>query len=199
MATPLGHFLVGLALAEGLARDRQEFRHAPWLAAVACAPDLDVVPGLLAGDLSRFHHGVTHSLAAAMLFAGTAIAVLRWLGHRASWRWFFLIAALYASHSALDAVTLDNSDPRGMPILWPWSSTVYQSPWILLPNVQHSSLPVVSVHNAVLVLQEGVLFAPLVAAVRALRCRRWTTPAVWVYGSWFLGAVGISVWVLNAF
>jgi membrane-bound metal-dependent hydrolase YbcI (DUF457 family) len=199
MATPLGHYLVGLAVAEGVARDRQELRWAPWLAAVACAPDLDVLPGLLVGDMSRFHHGISHSLAAAVAFAGGTLAVLRWRGWPVRPRLFLLVAVLYASHSALDGVTMDNSDPRGMPLLWPWVTTAFQSPWLLLPNVQHSSAPVVSTHNAVLMAQEAALFVPLVGLVRRLRDRAWTSHAVWLYAGWFLAAVGLSVSTVNAF
>jgi hypothetical protein len=194
MATPLGHYLVGLALAGGLARDDHERARSPWLAAIACVPDLDLVPGVLVGDPSRFHHGVTHSLTAAILFAGAVAVLLAVAGHRAPTRFVLVVAALYASHSALDALTLDNSDPRGVPLLWPWRDTTYESPWLLLANVQHTREPIVSAHNLRLMLQEAFVFLPLVGLIRTVRGSRraWAGAATWVYASWFLAAAGIS-------
>ncbi|HEX9818976.1 MAG TPA: metal-dependent hydrolase [Methylomirabilota bacterium] len=195
MATPLGHYLFGLALAAGLARDGRERAHGPWLAAVACVPDLDVIPGLVVGDPSRFHHGVTHSLTAAVLFAGAFAALGTWAGRRATARLVVLVAVLYASHSVLDALTLDLSDPRGVPLLWPWRDTTYESPWLLLPNVQHTREPVVSAHNALLMVREAVVFLPLIGLVRAVRgCRgAWAAAATWIYASCFAAATAVSV------
>jgi hypothetical protein len=49
-------------------------------------------------------------------------------------------------------------------------------------------------------VQEMVVFVPLVALAHVLRSRRraWARPAVFLYGSWFLAAVAVSVAALNA-
>jgi membrane-bound metal-dependent hydrolase YbcI (DUF457 family) len=201
MATPLGHYLVGLAVGTAVARDPGDRARMPWLAAVACVPDLDVIPGLVVGNPSQFHHGITHSVAAALLFAGASVLLGGRLGIRPSPRLFLLIAGLYTSHGLLDALTLDRSDPRGVPLLWPWVTTAYQSPWLLLPNVQHTSAPIVSTHNMALMVQEAFLFVPLVGLVRILR----GDPGVpgrrvaWLYGAWFLTAVVVSLASLESF
>lgn len=201
MATPLGHYLVGLSLAVGLGRDAPERARGRWLAALACVPDLDVIPGVFVGDLGRFHHGATHSLTAAALFAGTTTLVLLWRGRPATTRLLLLVFVLYASHSLVDAFTLDTSPPRGVPLLWPWDHTTYKSPWPLLPNVQHTREPLLSTHNLLLMVQEAMLFVPLVALAHVLRSRRrtWTRSAVYLYGGWFVAAVAVSVASLNAF
>lgn len=195
MATPLGHYLVGYALAAGLARDGRERAHSSWLAVVACVPDLDLIPGFVVGDPSRFHHGVTHSLTAAVLFAGAVAALVTGAGRRPTARLVVLVGMLYASHSLLDALTLDTSDPRGVPLLWPWRDTTYESPWLLLPNVQHTRAPIVSAHNALLMLQEAFVFLPLIGLVRTARgCRRaWTAATTWVYATWFAAAAAVSL------
>lgn len=201
MATPLGHYLFGLAIAEALGQDRDEREWAPWLAAIACVPDLDFLPGLLMGDPSRFHHGASHSLTAAVLFTIVAVPLLSWRGRRPWGRLLVLVFALYASHVVLDFVTLDPGEPRGVPLWWPWLPTTYESPWLLLPNVQHTREPLLSAHNALLMVQEAVLFLPLVGLVRALKGpgRPWAEPVTWLCGAWFVAAVGISVASLNSF
>jgi LexA-binding, inner membrane-associated putative hydrolase len=68
MATPIGHYLFGLSITQTFARDEHEKRQAFWLAAVACLPDLDIVPGVMVGKLNQFHHGASHSFFAAALF-----------------------------------------------------------------------------------------------------------------------------------
>jgi inner membrane protein len=201
MATPLGHYLVGLSLASALARDAEERARGRWLAAIACVPDLDVIPGLFVGDLARFHHGATHSLLATALFTGAAAGILSWRDGAPAPKLLLLVLMLYASHSLLDAFTLDTAAPYGVPLLWPWTGTTYEFPWMLLPNVQHSREPLVSAHNVLLMAQEAFVFVPLVGLAHVLASSRcaWKRPAVWLYGGWFLVAVAISVASLNSF
>lgn len=129
MPLPLAHSLTGAALWAAL-DERADPSAAGRLAAavvIANAPDLDLVPGVLLGDPNRFHHGPTHSLLTALAL-GLAVG---WLG-RSRLRWplargtlggwtgtAVMVAALWASHVALDMVTRDPSSPMGVPALWP--------------------------------------------------------------------------------
>jgi len=194
MATPVGHYLLGLCITQIFARNSTEQKRGLWLGAVACTPDLDVLPGLLVGNLSQFHHGGSHSLLAAATFAISAILI----GPRKVWpRVFYsfvLVFCLYASHIFLDLLTLDTSAPYGVPLYWPWIQRSYQSPWLLLPNVHHTRAPVFGTYNLVLAIREGLLFLPLIGLVLCLRVSRWpwTAKAGWLYGGWFLLAVWAS-------
>lgn len=195
MATPLGHYLVGLSITQGLARDSAERKRGLWLAVIACLPDLDVIPGFFLGRLAQFHHGITHSFAAAAIFS-----IFSWLffGRRdrvISLNLSILVFLLYASHVVLDFVTLDTGAPYGVPLFWPWSQDSYQSSWLLLPNVQHTRAPLFSLHNIALIAREAVIFLPLVAFIHA-RTHPHTTRSLrsaWFYGGWFILAVLASV------
>jgi hypothetical protein len=96
--SPVGHSLTGLALA-GLTqylRNRQghawplpALRRGPAtslpllalaLAAAACAPDLDFIPGVLVGDPNWLHRGLSHSLAASRLCGGVSLLDYRDVG-----------------------------------------------------------------------------------------------------------------------
>lgn len=199
MATPVGHFLIGLSITQVFARSPIERRRGLWLATVACVPDLDVLPGLVVGNMAQFHHGASHSLAVAAIFA---IAGSLLLG-RKEWKYslelLLLFFLLYASHAILDFFTFDRAPPYGVPLFWPWIRESYQSGWPLLPHVQHTAAPLASVHNLLLMIQEILVFLPLTGVILSLKISRWpwTQKAAWLYSSWFLIAVLASLLALR--
>lgn len=198
MATPVGHYLVGLTIAGMFARNDDERRRAPWVAAIACMPDLDLLPGLVVGNLSRFHHGLSHSLAAAVVVAVVATVVLARRVQAGAAHLFLLSFLLYGSHCLLDFLTLDTGEPIGVPLLWPWTGATFQSPILLLPNVQHTRAPVVSVHNLLLIVREGLVFVPLVGLMYSTKSAPGPSRKVeaWLYGGWFVVAAGLSILLL---
>lgn len=199
MATPLGHYLVGLSITQGLARDSAERKRGLWLAVFACLPDLDFIPGFLVGRPGQFHHGVTHSFAAAAIFSIFTWLFFRWRARGISLNLSILVFLLYTSHVVLDFVTLDDSVPYGVPLFWPWSHDSYLSSWLLLPNVHHTRAPLFGPHNLVLMVREGVIFLPLIGLVRALKHSEpaWPVRRAWLYAGWFIFAVGASAFSLH--
>jgi membrane-bound metal-dependent hydrolase YbcI (DUF457 family) len=193
MATPIGHYLLGLSITQAVARDHTGRKRGLWLAAVACVPDLDVIPGLFVGNLSRFHHGATHSFAAAALFAVFSWLLLKPVRQSPA-TLVAVLFLLYASHVVLDFFTLDTGAPFGVPLFWPFSGESYQSSWLLLPNVQHTRAPLVSLHNVGLMARETLIFLPLIALIHTLKrgnVGRLLTP-VCLFGGWFILAVWVS-------
>jgi membrane-bound metal-dependent hydrolase YbcI (DUF457 family) len=83
-------------------------------------PDFDFLPGILIGDLRAFHHGVSHSLALAVLFGLVVFFFIRGRHTEVAVRAGLLAAAAYASHVLLDLVGV-NDGTRGVPIIWPLS------------------------------------------------------------------------------
>jgi hypothetical protein len=69
MPSPVGHSLMGYVIygATGLTGDRNWTVSMLYLFA-ANAPDLDFLPGLVIGNLSKYHHGPSHSVGFAILF-----------------------------------------------------------------------------------------------------------------------------------
>lgn len=136
MATPLGHGLAGIAvgvLGHGSVPSRRWYLFA---AVAGNAADLDLVPGLLSGDVNRFHQLASHSLLAAVLFgAGVALVLRR--RHAAALRVGCVASAMYASHLLLDFFTRDARAPFGLPLLWPLSNEHFISPWSLFGGVRH--------------------------------------------------------------
>ena len=168
MATPVGHALAGVAIGLALRGGRASLALAVGGAAAALSPDLDFVPGLLAGDPSRFHHALTHSLGAAMMVAALAALIAR---HERG-RWSLVVGTAYLSHLLLDYLTVDDSPPNGIPALWPLGDAVFLSPIALLPPVLHSDGNAISLHNVLVALRELALLGPLVLFAGLWRRRR---------------------------
>ncbi|MDR1520022.1 MAG: metal-dependent hydrolase [Planctomycetota bacterium] len=142
---PLTHAMAGQMLADALPFARRLGGKAPMAAAlIAMAPDLDLLPAILAGFppvhngrfwelfdrglARRFHRGYTHSFFFAAL-ASLPLGVLawRWSGRRGRWLHWSLLAllALY-SHIVLDIV-----NPYGTRAWLPFSGA--RVAWGLLP------------------------------------------------------------------
>ena len=187
MPTSIAHAFGGLAAAEGSgARGWSRARLLLFCTIVANLPDLDFIPGILAGDAGRFHRHATHSLLATLLFA---LACALWAhrrrrvppGDAARFAWLgFLV---YGSHLALDMLVSAPSTSAGVPLLWPIGKaryfTVLHLPGPLaalldldFPKHQHFFHAVFSAHGAVVFLGHGLLFAPLPVLAWLLR-RAW--------------------------
>lgn len=171
MPSPLGHALAGLATGFLVAgRGSQPDRGPRWLgrlegqavlfAAVACAPDLDLIVGT--------HNGPTHSIGAAVL---AGLAVFAWTR---STRLAVAVAAAYSSHVLLDWFNQDDSPPLGVMALWPFSREHFMSPWPLLPAVSRRYwLPGFWWHTFKVALLELAVFGTFAAVVwwRRVRAR----------------------------
>ncbi|MDZ7379427.1 MAG: metal-dependent hydrolase [candidate division KSB1 bacterium] len=101
---------------------------------------------------------------------------------------------MYTSHLLLDFFTLDTGAPYGIPLFWPFSQETYQSHWPVLPNVQHTSGPLLSVHNLMLVLREAAVLLPAVGLVLTLKVhgRFWPRGMAWLLGASSFAAACIS-------
>jgi inner membrane protein len=164
MPSPVGHSLMGYAIycATGRRGEPTWAVSALYLLA-ANAPDLDFLPGLMVGDLSRYHHGPSHSVGFAILFGIVASLFF-------SRRLYTLIVAssLYFSHVLLDYLVQDPSPPHGVPLLWPWTYEYYMAPFAFFPRFDYlarsteSTLAVIfTLHNLSTIATEILLLSPL--------------------------------------
>jgi inner membrane protein len=140
MASPYGHTLVGLTLLN-LWFPRRSFNTRSrslygWIILGASLPDLDFIPGLILGQGGRFHHGISHSIGFALLAAlliGIG-AVLVKNGERLI-KVAGLAFCLILSHLILDYFT---ESPKGFPLFWPFTDTLFLSPLPILPRVERT-------------------------------------------------------------
>jgi membrane-bound metal-dependent hydrolase YbcI (DUF457 family) len=105
-------------------------------------PDLDYLPGLIAGAMSRWHQGAGHSIGAVALLALVSWCVARLARGRigppgtvAIW-----CLVLAGGHLLVDVMTRDTSPPVGIPLLWPFSDLRAHLPFAVFPNFDKHSL-----------------------------------------------------------
>src|SRR5919108_865930 len=170
MPSPVGHSLLGYLIYRGTGAAPAE---RTWLTLAlyllgANAPDLDFIPGLLLGVPARYHHGPSHSLGCAVLFALAVSGVILFLKLGDFVRKSITFFLLFFSHVMLDYFSTDTSLPYGVPLLWPLSSEYYIAPFAFLPDVHRSVATSTikfiasffSLHNLWAVTVEAIMFIP---------------------------------------
>ena len=169
MASPIGHTLIAVLAARKPAA-RATNRKWLFLACVATiAPDLDLLPGLFVGEINRYHHGISHSLGAAVMF-GAVSALAAGRLHMSRVRLGIVAASLYASHLVLDLLTVDTRPPFGQPLFWPLTGQYFAMRSPFLMGIRHNAegglaafvRDVFSLHNMNAAFREVLLVAPVV-------------------------------------
>ena len=133
----------------------------------ANAPDLDFLPGLFVGDLGRYHHGPSHSIAFAILFGLCAGAFFSRRMHA-----FVIAFSLYLSHVLLDYLVQDPSPPLGVRLFWPFSHEYYMAPFAFYRPFNYPGSfaePMISIvfsfHNLLTLLTEILFLLPVLVFV----------------------------------
>ena len=125
MPSPVGHALGGIAAAWLVippnARRHHPLHAATVVAAVAVAPDLDL--------LAHLHRGPSHSVGAVVLAGLVTFVATRDL------RWSLAAAVAWASHVFLDWAGTDTRPPSGVMAFWPVSRAYFQAGLHLFPAV----------------------------------------------------------------
>lgn len=184
MALCFAHAAAGYLVYEAV-RPAGPHRPALLVAAVglACAPDLDFVPGIVLGRPGAFHRGVTHTVLAAAL-AGLVVSLGSWWA-AAPWRaWAagLFAAAAWTSHLLVDFLTVDAVPPYGGRFLWPVSDRFLLSPVTPLREIVIDPsgrtaffASLLRPHTALAWASDLAVLVLAVAGVHALRA--WRAPA----------------------
>ena len=122
MPSPIGHALGGIA-AGWHAAPKRDRTTAAILAAIAIAPDLDLLVGS--------HREATHSIGAAAIAAVLAALVCR----RDRARWGTAAGLAWVSHVGLDWLSNDTRPPIGVMALWPMSRDYFKAAIEIFPPV----------------------------------------------------------------
>ena len=171
MPSPVGHALIGLTVAN-LVLKHKLYRSVLWLVFVlfaANAADLDFLPGWYLGDINRYHHGISHSVGMAFIFACGCAIFSRLITVQS--RLVFTVAlVMYLSHLLGDYFGVDVVEPFGAPFLWPLSQDYYLAPAALFPAIEHGGLgeesmtvfdKIFSIKNLMAICVETIIIIPL--------------------------------------
>jgi len=178
MSSPVGHSLAGYLIyccrVKGISVRREKVLFPAALLA-ANLPDLDFLPGFLVGRPNLYHHGISHSLGAVLvfsLFMTLGIQLLKKYSLIKNFLFFFIISC---SHLLLDYISFDGRPPEGIPVFWPLSSQYMILPHPILPPIRHSHLDnatvaqfltdFLSLHNLYVVGLECGIMLPIFAIV----------------------------------
>lgn len=172
MATPLGHSLAGFVVYKFFYPEDKKIN---WLRAIsliliANLPDLDFLPGFLAGSLNRNHHGIIHSLGFSLLAAAALGFVFqKWLKRNFLKSWGIIFLTL-VFHLLIDFFTLDLSRPAGGKFLWPLSNNFFISKLPILPPFWRDRWPdIFQPQNIATLLVEGALFGLIIIVIENIR------------------------------
>lgn len=183
MPSPVGHSLIGLAIGMGFFVPRQPVRdiaRSAWslrrpllaAAALANAPDVDYLPGIVSGDLNAYHHFHTHTLGWVVLVVAGVWLVWRCFRPAAGGREFVFLFALLSSHLVADWFTADGRFPFGIMALWPVSGDFTIAPWPVFMRLHKRDWSeFLQWHNVIAVGWEVMVCLPLLAAVAAWKTR----------------------------
>jgi inner membrane protein len=176
MPLPIGHTLTGIAFFQ--TRPGLFFKN-KWVDAfffvfLANLPDADFLPGLMLGSPNLYHHGIFHSLGAALAIA----VVMGWIFYqkkRPFWRFSVLVFLIFYSHLLLDYFSRDFAAPYGLPLFWPFSNRYYIAAHPIFINIIRSNRSanffssLLNRHNLEAALLEIMLLGGLVVLVVIVR------------------------------
>jgi len=176
MPTPIGHTLLGMVMLKPFIGIRPEipvWRIYALIILGANFPDFDFFPGLLVGDINRYHQGISHSFTFALCFGLLSSIWYRWFG--VSRIRLIIIASLACcSHLFMDYFGYDAREPFGMPLLWPFVEGHWSSSISLFSGVRHGVpgddfvtflLAVFSVENLFAVGKEVLSITPFLLLI----------------------------------
>lgn len=181
MSSPFGHSLAGFIIYsyKNKSLKPKETYKLFFYIFIANAPDLDFLIGMMVGKPNLYHHGISHSLGMAALFAFIIALFAHWFQKNNDLSIknnFFLLFILICSHLFFDLISVDGRPPYGIPLFWPFSDRYFMVP--ILPPVKHSVLDhatiiqffedVFSVHNIYVVLLEIIVMTPFVLIMMLL-------------------------------
>jgi membrane-bound metal-dependent hydrolase YbcI (DUF457 family) len=164
LPSPVGHALAGIAAGWAVVPRRDRLA-AAGLAAIAIAPDLDLLVGT--------HRAASHSLGAAVMAGAVAAALApRWLGQvaggrRAARARVFLAATLaWSSHVLLDWLSNDTRPPIGVMALWPLTHDYFKAALEIFPPVSRRYWERrFWIYNSHALVAELLILGPIAAAV----------------------------------
>jgi inner membrane protein len=114
-------------------------------------PDFDAIPGILVGNLKRFHNNESHSLFVAVGIAILGAIFMRWSKRENFRYWFLLIFSCVGLHIVMDYFTYG----RGVMAFWPLSSERFISPVLLFYGL-HWSEGIFSVKHLWTIVNETI-------------------------------------------
>jgi len=176
MPLPIGHTLAGLACAQ-VRRGfffMNRWHDAIFFVFLANLPDADFLPGIILGHPNLYHHGIFHSVGAALAIAAAG-GCFFYLKKQPFWSRAAAIFLVFSSHLLLDFFAWDFAAPYGLPLFWPFSSQYFITAKPFFINIIRSSatndffISLFNRHNLAAALREVIVLGGLALTAAVLR------------------------------
>ena len=136
MPTPVAHCIFGLIISSTSSYGKifkNKFLNFFLIIFVTVAPDFDFIPGIFAGFLFKYHHGISHSFFFGIVFSFLLSFIIYLFQKRYLFSRTFLFAVIYSFHVILDLFVYDDGklNGLGMPVFFPFNSDRYISSVVL--------------------------------------------------------------------
>jgi membrane-bound metal-dependent hydrolase YbcI (DUF457 family) len=135
---------------------------------LAALPDVDLL-------LPIAHRTATHSLG-AVAAVGLLMIVAAVVTGEVTAKIALACVAAFASHLLFDWLSVDQSAPRGIQLLWPFTSTWFISGWDVFSGTERRHLfRLATIHkNLNTISREVAILAPVVGAIWLVRVKALT-------------------------
>lgn len=179
ISTPIGHSFCGAAAYLGIRRkERWDWTLFFWVLFISNLPDIDYVPGFIAGKPNLFHHGPTHSVLFVILIGLVVGFAFSWREGGGFRKFGFLFISVGLLHLLLDYFTVDRSFPYGEQLFWPFSGAYFLSPVTVFRDVAKGSTnsdffrTAFNPHNLITGFTELAVFVPMTLATLWISLRK---------------------------
>lgn len=175
MASPIGHSLAGMSIYFACGRKiwgRGVLKSVLLYIFLANLPDIDFALGILIGNPSCFHHGVTHTLGFIVLATFTCVFIIK-LKKLNYWPICGIVFLLLSSHIMIDFFTRDNLYPHGIMIFWPFSSRYFYPSFYIFSEINREGIKgLFGLPNILAGLKEFFIFLPVALGLLYFRIKR---------------------------
>ncbi|MCJ7526075.1 MAG: metal-dependent hydrolase [Candidatus Aminicenantes bacterium] len=177
MPLPIGHALAGLACAQVRPGFffRNRWQDVFFFVFLANLPDADFLPGIILGHPNLYHHGIFHSVGAALAIAAAG-GWFFYLKKQPFWSRAVAIFMVFSSHLLLDFFSWDFGAPFGIPLLWPFVNRYFIAARPIFINVIRSGrsddffISLFNRHNLAAAGREIMIMGGVLVAVVTVRC-----------------------------
>lgn len=173
MPSPYAHFIAGTLLTTRYIKTQKPARKALENAAIillfSLMPDLDVIPGLIAGDIAAYHNQIGHSPFFLLVVATVSMVFIRrfLLPHRHYLSLLSLAILALSLHLFMDWLT----NGRGLLLLWPLQNTRFSAPATPFYGVRYSN-GLFSPQLWITFFNESLIMGTVTFIALAIRSRR---------------------------
>jgi len=145
MPSPIGHSIIGLCIYAFVNRNlnfKKNWKEMLLYIFLSNLSDVDVIPQLFGFSIPFIEHReILHGISFAFLLSLILSYYIRIkaVPSRNKIPKLLIFFALIYSHPIVDLFTLDQREPAGVMLLWPFSSSFFISPIQVLPGISHNS------------------------------------------------------------